>query len=348
MSLATLAQLRSEALELIRTKLKDAQLLRPTAADETIVRRILEEVVEQYRRRSTLQGETGLSWPDDVIVQNLFDHLLRLGPLQPLMDDPSVEEVLVDGPDRVFVIEGGRKRLTSVLFAGDEELRQVIRRLVDPTGRRLDETHPLVDARLADGTRLHAAIPPVTPRHPVLTLRKFLLPTITLDDLVQLDTLTWEAADFLRAAVRAGFNILVSGGTASGKTTTLNALGACLADTDERLVLIEETAELRLPDQLPDCIGLEARFANVEGEGQIPIRELVRNALRMRPTRIVVGEVRGPEALDMLLAMNSGHDGSMGTIHANNPRAALAKLRTYVLIGGVHPRGLTVKRRAAE
>jgi pilus assembly protein CpaF len=190
----------------------------------------------------------------------------------------------------------------------------------------------MVDARLADGSRLNAVIPPLTSGATHVTIRKFLLRARTLDDLVTLETLTPEAAAFLEAAVRAGLNMLISGGTGSGKTTCLNALGASVSGLDERVVTIEETAELQLEPVLPDCVALQARLANVEGAGGVSIRLLVKNALRMRPTRIVVGEVRGAEALDMLTAMNSGHEGSMCTIHANGPREALSKLRTYALM----------------
>jgi len=190
----------------------------------------------------------------------------------------------------------------------------------------------MVDARLPDGSRLNAVIPPLTSRWTHVTIRKFLLRARTLDDLVALGTLTPEAASFLEAAVQSGLNMLISGGTGSGKTTCLNALGASIAGAHERVVTIEETAELHLESMLPDCVGLQARLPNVEGVGSVSIRSLVKNALRMRPTRIIVGEVRGAEALDMLSAMNSGHEGSMCTIHANGPRQALSKLRTYAMM----------------
>src|SRR5690606_31666766 len=206
------------------------------------------------------------------------------------------------------------------------------RRAIGPLGRRLDETSPMVDARLPDGSRLNAVIPPLTARSTHVTIRKFVLRARTLDDLVELGTLPPQAAGFLEAAVRAGLNLLIAGGTGSGKTTCLNALGACVAGLEERVVTIEETAELQLEGVLPDCVALQGRPPNVEGTGAVSIRSLVKNALRMRPTRIVVGEVRGAEALDMLTAMNSGHDGSMCTIHANGPRQALGKLRTYALM----------------
>jgi pilus assembly protein CpaF len=231
------------------------------------------------------------------------------------------------------VIESGQKRLVpDVFFDDDEELMQLVKRLVGPLGRRLDESSPMVDARLPDGSRLNAAIPPATTRWCSLTIRKFILRAHSLDQLVQLGTLPQAAAQFLDAAVQAGVNILVSGATGSGKTTMLNCLGASIASLDERVVTVEEVAELQLERQLPDCVALQARSANVEGAGEIRIRDLVRNALRMRPTRIIVGEVRGAEALDMLLAMNTGHEGSLTTIHGNSPRDALDRLATLAMM----------------
>ena len=222
--------------------------------------------------------------------------------------------------------------MPDLYFDDDEELRQLVKRLVGPLGRRLDESSPMVDARLPDGSRLNAAIPPAATRWCCVTIRKFVLRAHSLEQLVHLGTLTESAAQFLDAAVQAGVNILVSGPTGSGKTTFLNCLGASIASLDERVVTVEEVAELQLERQLPDCVALQARASNVEGAGQIRIRDLVRNALRMRPTRIVVGEVRGAEALDMLLAMNTGHEGSLTTIHGNSPRDALDRLATLAMM----------------
>jgi pilus assembly protein CpaF len=241
----------------------------------------------------------------------------------------------VNAPDRGFVLRaGGAKEGFRPGFASDEEVRSLIARIVSRAGRRIDDSSPAVDVRLPDGARLHAIMPPLA-RRPCLTIRRHRLVAENLDELVSLGTVSTQLAGFLRQAVEGGLNVLVSGGTASGKTTTLNALGAAIPGA-ERVVTIEETAELQLEDRLPDCVALETRFANVEGLGRIGVRELVRHALRMRPTRIVVGEVRGPEALDMLSAMNTGHEGSMGTIHANSARQALSKLRTYVLMAEEH------------
>jgi len=293
---------------------------------------LLVDLVEEENRRRVLSNDPPLS-PEErtAAAEELFNQFFRIGPLQPLLDDESIEEVVVNAPDRGFVVRaGGAKEEFHPGFSSDEEVRSLLARIISRSGRRIDDASPAVDVRLPDGARLHALLPPLAHR-PCLTIRRHRMVAESLDDLTALGTVTAELAEFLRRSVEGGLNVLVSGGTASGKTTTLNALGSAIP-ARERVVTIEETAELRLEELLPDCVALEARVANVEGLGQIGIRELVRHALRMRPTRIVVGEVRGPEALDMLSAMNTGHDGSMGTIHANSARQALSKLRTYVLM----------------
>ena len=296
---------------------------------------LIELIEEENRRRVVAGGEPLPAAQRTEAAQILFNDVFRLGPLQPLLDDDTVEEVAVNAPDRGFVLRaGGEKEEFRPGFTTDEEVRSLLARIVSRAGRRIDDASPAVDVRLPDGARLHAIMPPLA-RRPCLTIRRHRLVAENLEELVALGSVTPEVAGFLRQAVEGGLNVLVSGGTASGKTTTLNALGAAIPST-ERVVTIEETAELRLEERLPDCVALETRFANVEGLGRIGIRELVRHALRMRPTRIVVGEVRGPEALDMLSAMNTGHDGSMGTIHANSARQALSKLRTYVLMAEEH------------
>ena len=323
--------LREIVLEQLRRTLEDGALAEPSAEEVARVRTTVEEQVTAFDREAAARGEPPLTDPVR-LVQQLLDEIVGLGPLQPLLDDPAVEEVIINGPYRVFAITGGRKRLTEVVFDDDTDLLRLVRRAVGRVGRRLDDTSPLVDARLHDGSRLNAVMPPLTARWTCVTIRKFLLRARALEDLVALDTVTAEAATFLQAAVQAGLNVLISGGTGSGKTTCLNALGACIAGPHERVVTIEETAELQLDTTLPDCVALQARLANVEGAGAVSIRDLVKNALRMRPTRIIVGEVRGAEALDMLAAMNSGHEGSMCTIHANGARQALSKLRTYAMM----------------
>lgn len=293
---------------------------------------LLVELVEGENRRRVLAGSEALSAESRTqIAREMFDIFFRMGPLQQLLDDENVEEIVVNGPEQGFVVRaGGEKETLASGFASEEELRALLSRVVARAGRRIDEASPAVDVRLPDGARLHAIIPPLA-RRTCLTIRRHRMVAEDLDALVSLGTLPREAAEFLRAAVDGGLNILVSGGTASGKTTTLNALGRAIP-VEERIVTIEETVELRLEDVLPDCVALESRAANIEGAGRVSIRDLVRHALRMRPTRIIVGEVRGPEALDMLSAMNTGHEGSMGTIHANSARQALSKLRTYVLM----------------
>ena len=325
------AAIRSEVQEQLRALLDAEALLEPGPAEYEQVERLVRERIAAADRRAANLGRAPIEDPER-LTRRILDDLLGLGPLQPLLDDPSVEEIIVNGPQRVFAISSGRKRLSDIVLEDDEQLLALLRRAIGPLGRRLDETSPMVDARLPDGSRLNAVIAPLAVGGTHATIRKFLLRARSLDDLVALGVLPSEAAAFLEAAVRAGLNMLIAGGTGSGKTTCLNALGTSVSGLSERVVTIEETAELQLGGVLPDSVALQARPANVEGAGGIPIRALVKNALRMRPTRIVVGEVRGAEALDMLTAMNSGHQGSMCTIHANGPREALTKLRTYALM----------------
>jgi pilus assembly protein CpaF len=255
-----------------------------------------------------------------------------LGPLEILLADPLVEEVMVNGPDRVFVERGGRIEPTEVAFADEDELRNAIERILAPLGRRVDELSPMVDARLADGSRVNVVIPPLAIDGPAISIRRFGAERPGPDRLVELGTLDPGQRDRLADAVRARRSILVSGGTGSGKTTLLNALSSFVAPT-ERVVTIEDAAELRL--QQPHVVRLESRPAGVEGRGEVSIRDLLRNALRMRPDRIVIGEVRGPEALDLLTALNTGHDGALSTVHANSPRDAVARLETLALMAGL-------------
>lgn len=255
-----------------------------------------------------------------------------LGPLEILLADPAVEEVMVNGPDRVFVERGGRIEETAIAFADEEELRNAIERILAPLGRRVDELSPMVDARLADGSRVNVVIPPLAIDGPAISIRRFGAERPGPDRLVELGTLDPGQRQLLEEAVRARRSILVSGGTGSGKTTLLNALSSFLAP-EKRVVTIEDAAELRL--QQPHVVRLESRPAGVEGRGEVTIRDLLRNALRMRPDRIVIGEVRGPEALDLLTALNTGHDGALSTIHANSPRDAIARLETLALMAGV-------------
>jgi pilus assembly protein CpaF len=308
--------------------------LGPSGDEEARVRAIIEDEVAAFERRAVTTNAPLLVDPDG-LKRRLFDAVFGLGILQPLMDDPHVEEIIVNGPLRIFAIRDGRKELVSdAYFENDEDLRQLIKRVVSTAGRRLDEASPMVDVRLRDGSRLNAVIAPASTRWTSVTIRKFVLRVHSLDQLVELGALSDTAATFLDAAVQAGVNILVSGQTGSGKTTLLNALGASIASLDERVVTVEEVPELQLDRQLPDCVALQMRGKNVEGVGEISTRDLVRNALRMRPTRIIVGEVRGAEALDMLLAMNTGHEGSLTTIHGNSPRDALDRLAMLAMMAG--------------
>ena len=323
-------RLRDEARAEVSRLLGERELLAPGPAEEARIRVLIAERITAYQRRAATTNAPLLHDPE-AVGGRLFDAILGLGILQPYMDNREIEELIVNGPSRIFIIEGGRKRLLpDVYFDSDEEVLALAKRIVGPLGRRLDEASPMVDARLPDGSRLNAAIPPVT-RWPCLTVRKFSLRVHSLAELVKLQTLPESAATFLDAAVRGAINILVSGPTGSGKTTVLNALGGAIASPEERVVTVEEVGELQL-QHLPDCVPLQARDANVEGVGEISIRALVRNALRMRPTRIIVGEVRSGEALDMLMAMSTGHDGSMSTIHGNSPRDALERLATLAMM----------------
>jgi pilus assembly protein CpaF len=255
-----------------------------------------------------------------------------LGPLEPLLSDPAVDEVMVNGPGEVYVERGGRIEPGGVAFGGEAELVHAIERILAPLGRRVDESSPLCDARLPDGSRVNVVIPPLSLSGPCLTIRRFRRQGFSLRDLVENQTLAREAADLLALCVAARASLLVSGGTGSGKTTTLNALSGAIPG-EERIVTIEDAAELRLRQR--HVVRLEARPANLEGRGEVTIRQLVRNALRMRPDRIVVGEVRGAEALDMLQALNTGHEGSLTTVHANSPADALRRVETLALMAGV-------------
>jgi pilus assembly protein CpaF len=266
------------------------------------------------------------------LVRQLTDDILGYGPLEPLLRDDSVTEIMVNAFDRVYIERSGRLERTDIRFVDDAHVMRIIDKIVSQIGRRVDEASPMVDARLPDGSRVNAIIPPLALNGPTVTIRKFSRDPYTINDLITFGTLTARSAQFLAACVKGKLNILVSGGTGTGKTTTLNAMSAFIP-SDERIVTIEDAAELQL--QQDHVITLESRPANIEGKGEIKIRELVRNALRMRPDRIIVGEVRGAETLDMLQAMNTGHEGSLTTIHANSPRDALARLETLVMSAGV-------------
>ncbi len=304
-------------------------LLRPSPEDEARVRAIVAEHVAAYQRRAAAENRPQLHDPARA-ERSVIADLIQLAFLQPFIEDPNAEEITVNGP-RVWVHWRDRgKELIQDLMPDDEEIVRLAKRQVGLAGARLDAAHPWAEVALPDGSRLTAVIPPGS-LFPCLAIRKFLLAVQDLDELVRLDALPQVAADFLRAAVIAGVNILVSGPTGSGKTTILNCLASVLG-VDERVVTVEEVAELALYRQLPDCVPLVQRMSNVEGQGEVTMRDLVKESLRMRPTRIVVGEVRGGEAFDMLLAWNTGHDGSLSSIHANSPRDAVMRLANLALM----------------
>ncbi|MBF0672755.1 MAG: CpaF family protein [Salinibacterium sp.] len=290
-----------------------------------LVRRELATIVAAEELPLTTEERTRLS-------QEVIDDVLGFGPLQRFLDDDEVTEIMVNGPNQIYIERSGHLERSRVRFASEQHLRNIIERIVLRVGRRIDESSPLVDARLEDGSRVNAIIPPLAVDGSTLTIRKFSRDPFQVDDLVNFGTLTPQLATVLDACVKARLNILVSGGTGTGKTTLLNVLSSFIPE-DERIVTIEDAVELQL--QQPHVVRLESRPANIEGRGEISIRDLVRNSLRMRPDRIIVGEVRGGESLDMLQAMNTGHDGSISTLHANSPRDALSRLETMVLMGGL-------------
>ncbi|PFK47115.1 type II secretion system protein E [Bacillus cereus] len=268
----------------------------------------------------------------EFLMKRLIDESVGFGPLEPLLHDSTITEILVNGPKEVFVERGGRLQKVDLVFKNEQHLRHIIDRVVAPLGRRIDESSPMVDARLPDGSRVNAVIPPVSLNGTLISIRKFRKDPFTINELLQFETLDTNMATFLEAIVSAKSNILISGGTGSGKTTLLNVLAAAIPE-HERVITIEDSAELRL--NRGSVIGLEARPANVEEKGEITIRQLVRNALRMRPDRIIVGEVRGGEAFDMLQAMNTGHEGSLTTVHANSPYDALGRVEGMVVMAGL-------------
>ena len=328
------AQQRDRITEVrLRVQERLVEVLGPRLYDSTLSDDELEGLVHQ-RLRELLDDEEGpLSAQEKLlIVRQIGDSVLGLGPLEPFVRDPDVTEIMVNGWDTIYVERGGKLYWTGTKFHDDQQLRRTIDKIVGKVGRRVDEASPYVDARLPDGSRVNAIIPPLALDGPSLTIRKFSADPYGADDLIEFGTFTSATAKFLEACVRGRINIMVSGGTGAGKTSTLNVLSSFIPD-DERIVTIEDAAELRL--QQPHVVRLEGRPPNIEGKGQVSIRDLVRNSLRMRPDRIVVGEVRGAEALDMLQAMNTGHDGSISTIHSNSPRDSLSRLETITLMAGM-------------
>lgn len=302
------------------------------------VRRVAEELCQRSPNLLNQQER-------DRLVNEVLDETFGLGPLEALMRDPSVTDILINGPHTIYVERNGRLELTDVTFTDAAHLNHIVQRVVGQAGRRVDETCPMVDSRLPDGSRINAIIPPLALDGALVSIRRFGAKPIRAADLVANRAVPQEVMDFLTAAVRARLNIVVSGGTGSGKTTLLNALSAFIPD-DERVITIEDAAELRL--QQPHVGRLETRPNNVEGVGEVATRELVRNALRMRPDRIIIGECRGPEALDMLQAMNTGHDGSLTTVHANDTREALGRLEVMVGMSGLELPMWVIRRQIAS
>jgi pilus assembly protein CpaF len=326
---------RPDRLTEVRARVQTALVdgLGPKLYDVSLSEKELQTLVHARLRELLDAEQTPLSVQEKAqIVQQIGDSILGLGPLEPFIRDPEVTEVMVNDAATIYVERGGKLYWTGAKFVNDDQVRRTIDKIVGRVGRRVDEASPYVDARLPDGSRVNAIIPPLSVDGPVLTIRKFSADPFGADDLISFGTISRESANFLQACIAGRINVLVSGGTGVGKTTTLNVLSSFLPD-DERIITIEDAAELRL--QQPHVVRLEARPPNIEGRGEVTIRDLVRNALRMRPDRIVVGEVRGAEALDMLQAMNTGHDGSISTIHANAPRDALARLETMTLMAGM-------------
>lgn len=289
-------------------------------------RQTIEQIVQEARKDLP-------AWIDPTaLIKEIFDESVGLGPLEDLLTDTEVTEIMVNRSDQVYIEKRGKLEMSDRVFMDDNSVLAIIERIVAPIGRRIDESQPYVDARLKDGSRVNAIIPPLALNGPCLTIRKFSKSVLTVPELVKLGTMTSEMADFLRVCVHLRKNIIVSGGTGSGKTTFLNIVGSFIPGTD-RIVTIEDSAELRLPQT--HVIRLESRPPNMEGRGAVTIRDLLRNALRMRPDRIVIGECRGGESLDMLQAMNTGHDGSMTTAHANSPRDVISRLETMTLMSGI-------------
>ncbi|MDL1909333.1 CpaF family protein [Chloroflexi bacterium CFX6] len=290
-------------------------------------------IIEQ--RLGEAYAQTRVNLPEDMrkhLFNEIVDEFTGYGPIQPLLEDPEISEVMVNGPKKVFVEKNGRLVKSGVTFDDDDHVMRIIDRIILPLGRRVDADSPTVDARLPDGSRVNAVIRPVAIDGPCITIRKFKKDKLSIEDLIKFGSLTRNMAEFLRACVHAHLNIVVSGGTGSGKTTLLNVLSSFIPESD-RIVTIEDAAELQL--QQEHVLRLETKVANVDGKGAVTIRDLVRNALRMRPDRIVVGECRGGETLDMLQAMNTGHDGSLTTLHANSPRDALSRMETMVMMAGM-------------
>ncbi len=299
---------------------------------------LLEKFVERLK----------VSLPDDLkeqILREALDELIGYGPIQALVDDPSISEIMVNGPGLVFIERDGQLTETDIRFENDDHVLRIVNRIIHPLGKRVDDRNPTVDARLPDGSRVNVVIPPVAVDGPIVSIRKFLANRMSIDDLIRLGSLTEHMAEFLEACVVARLNVVISGPTSSGKTTLLNILSGFIP-RQERIITIEDAVELQLKQR--HVIRLETRVANLDGEGQVTTRDLVRNALRMRPDRIVVGEVRSGEALDMLQAMNTGHSGSLTTLHANSPRDAISRLETMAMMAGLEMPLMVIRKQIAS
>jgi pilus assembly protein CpaF len=318
-----LKKLKSYLIGIISRDLETREMA-PAARREAVI-----QSLKQAYEASRIQLATPVR---DQLFREILDDLLGFGPLQPLLDDSSISEVMVNGAKKVYIERDGKLIKTNVQFDSDEQVLRLIDSIILPLGRHIDPDNPTVDARLPDGSRVNAIIQPCAIDGPTITIRKFQKGKLSIDQLIEFGSITRSMADFIRACVISRLNIIISGGTGSGKTTLLNVLSGFIPD-DERIVTIEDAAELRL--QQEHVVRLETKSANIEGKYSVTIRDLVRNSLRMRPDRIVVGEVRGGEALDMLQAMNTGHDGSLTTLHANSPRDAVSRLETMVLMSGM-------------
>ncbi|MGH2749420.1 MAG: CpaF family protein [Actinomycetota bacterium] len=332
----------------VRTRLQSrlVEVLGPRLYDSAVSEDELANLVQQRLGELLDAEEIPLSSREKaLIIKQIGDIVLGLGPLEEFMSDPQVTEVMVNGPESIYVERAGKLYWTGAKFHSSDQLYRTIDKIVAKMGRRIDEASPYVDARLPDGSRVNAIIPPLALDGPALTIRKFATDPFEAQDLVGKGTLTSSVVEFLEGCVRGRINIIVSGGTGSGKTTTLNVLSSFLPH-DERIITIEDAAELRL--QQPHVVRLEYRPPNIEGKGEIAVRDLVRNALRMRPDRIIIGEARGPEALDMLQAMNTGHDGSISTVHANTPRDVVSRLETMTLMAGMDLTVRAVKEQIAS
>ena len=330
----------------LRVQTRLVEVLGPKLYDSTMSEQELQELVHKKLRELLEEEQTPLTVQEKAqIVRQIGDGVLGLGPIEPFLRDPDVTEIMVNGCETIYVERGGKLYWTGAKFLDDDQLMRTIDKIVGKMGRRIDEASPYVDARLPDGSRVNAIIPPLSVDGPALTIRKFAADPYEASDLVSFGTVSSQVVEFLEACVRGRVNVLVSGGTGSGKTTTLNVLSSFIPE-DERIITIEDAAELSL--QQPHVVRLEGRPPNIEGRGQVTTRDLVRNSLRMRPDRIVVGEVRGGEALDMLQAMNTGHDGSISTIHANTPRDVLSRLETMTMMAGMELTGKAVREQIAS